>query len=128
MNSNVKKIIYWVLTGLVAFVFIATGTQKLISLSDPNAGEGLGSVTNQAILGVMQLVFAVLFLIPRTAVIGTLFLIAYMGGAIAVHFVSGEDTTLQIGIQTLIWITAFYRFPELRKRICGCKEASSCNN
>ncbi|MDO4228956.1 MAG: DoxX family protein [Capnocytophaga sp.] len=124
MNPKLKKIIYWVLTGLVAFCFIATGLQKLTGLSDEGAGEGIGGVTNQAILGVMQLVFVVLFLIPRTAVVGTLFLIAYMGGAMAVHFVANEDMTLQIGIQVLIWITAFFRFPELRQRICGCNQAS----
>lgn len=126
MNPRVKKIIYWVLTCLVAFVFIATGLQKLTSLSDPEAGQGLGGVSHQAILGVMQIVFAILFIIPRTAVVGTLFLIAYMGGAIAVHFVANEDILLQVIIQSLIWITAFYRFPEFRKRICGCKHAASC--
>lgn len=85
MNPKVKKIIGWVLTGLVAFCFIATALIKLTTLSDPEAGVGLGGVNNQLILGLMQLVFVVLFLIPRTAVIGTLFLIAYMGGAIAVE-------------------------------------------
>lgn len=121
---KIKNIITWLLVGLVAFVFIATGIQKLLSLSDEATLTAFGGKTKTIILATMQLLFAGLFLIPRTALIGTLFMIAYMGGAIAVHFMANEDVLLQVGIQTLIWVTAFMRFPEFCQRICiGC---SSC--
>lgn len=124
MNLNSKKIATYIFVGLVAFVFIATGIQKLFSLSDEATLAAFGGKTKTIILATMQLIFAVLFLIPRTALIGTLFMIAYMGGAIAVHFMANEDILLQVGIQTLIWVTAFMRFPELCQRLCsGC---SSC--
>lgn len=120
MNLKVKKIVTYGLTGLVALIFTASSINKLTSLSNEAFMASVGGSSNAVILAVMQLVFVALFLVPRTALLGTLFLIAYMGGAIAVHFVINDTFAVQIGIQTLIWVTAFVRFPELCKRICGC--------
>jgi hypothetical protein len=44
-------------------------------------------------------------------------MIAYMGGAMAVHLTSGQGIMVQTVIQIVIWLVAAYRFPELTKRL-----------
>lgn len=58
-----------------------------------------------------------MFLIPRTAVLGTLLLVAYMGGAIATHLQHNQPLGAAMGIAALVWIVAALRLPELTSRI-----------
>jgi len=53
-----------------------------------------------------------------------LLMACYMAGAMATHLVIKESFVLQTGIETLIWVTGFVRFPELTQRLCPC---NSCN-
>jgi uncharacterized membrane protein YphA (DoxX/SURF4 family) len=118
-----NKIVYWVLTALVALVFIASAIGKFTADQEAlkmGAGFGLSPQTF-TILGIIEIVAAILFIIPRTAIIGTLLLVAYMGGAIATHLEHNLSFTAQCAIQAFIWIVAVYRFPELRLRILGRK-------
>jgi hypothetical protein len=68
------------------------------------------------LLGVVEIISVLLFIIPRTGILGTLLLAAYMGGAIATHLEHRLPLFLPIIIQCLVWITAAIRFPELSKR------------
>jgi uncharacterized membrane protein YphA (DoxX/SURF4 family) len=116
-----NKIIYWVLTALVAFIFVGSAIGKFTA--NPEAlkmGASFG-LNAQAFttLGIIEIVAAILFVIPRTGVLGTLLLAAYMGGAIATHLEHGLPFVAQCVIQAFIWIVAVYRFPELRSRILG---------
>jgi hypothetical protein len=119
-----KKIIYWVLTGLVSFVFIASSIGKLTA--NPEAlkmGEEFGlNSTMYLTIGLIELVSVILFIIPRTGIVGTLLLAAYMGGAIATHLEHGESVIAPCVIQAVLWMVAVYRFPELRTRILTKKD------
>ncbi len=118
MQSKTKKIIEWILTGIVAFIFIGSGLFKFVGgEQSAEMAKGVGGPTNVIILGVLELVISVLFLIPRTGVVGTLGMIAYMGGAMAVMMVSGQSIAFIIIIQILIWVTGVLRFPELGQRL-----------
>ena len=79
--------------------------------------QSVGGRSNLIILAFLEFVIAILFLIPRTGVVGILLMIAYMGGALAVLFVSGQPFIFLIIIQILIWITGLFRFPELGQRL-----------
>lgn len=120
MSSKTKNIIGWVLAALVSLVFIASGFFKLKG-GAPEMVESLGGATNMMILGVLEMVMVALFLIPRTGVVGALLMIAYMGGAMAVHLTTVKDMLLLIVIQSLIWITSLIRFPELGQRLFAGK-------
>jgi hypothetical protein len=118
MNSKTKKIIEWVLTGIVTFIFVGSGIFKLLGGEETaEMAKGVGGASNLTFLAILQLVIAALFLIPRTGVVGTLLMIAYMGGALAVLFVSGQPFAFLIVIQVLIWIAGLLRFPELGQRL-----------
>ena len=125
MNSKTRKIISYILSGLVTLIFVATGAMKFTGGEQSvKMAELVGGQTTLFILGGLQLLFALLFWIPRTAVVGFLFMACYMAGAIATHLVIKESFIPQMTIETLIWVTGFVRFSELSQRLCGC---GSCN-
>jgi hypothetical protein len=119
MSDKLKKIIYWVLTGLVAFVFVGSALGKLTADADAlKMAEGFGlNAQNYTILGVIEIISIILFIIPRTGILGTLLLAAYMGGAIATHLEHGQSVIAPCVIQAFLWIVAIYRFPELKSRL-----------
>ena len=119
MNCKKRKIAGYVLSGLVTFVFVATSVMKFTGRNVQMA-ELVGGQTTLSILGGLQLLFALLFWIPRTAIVGFLLMACYMAGAMATHLVIKESFVLQTGIETLIWVAGFVRFPELTQRLCPC--------
>ena len=121
MNCKKRKIAGYILSGLVTLIFVATGAMKFTAgEQNVQMAELVGGQTTLFILGGLQLLFALLFWIPRTAVVGFLLMACYMAGAMATHLVIKEPFGLQAGIETLIWVTGFVRFPELTERLCPC--------
>ena len=121
MNCKKRKIAGYILSGLVTLIFVATGAMKFTAgEQNVQMAELVGGQTTLFILGGLQLLFALLFWIPRTAVVGFLLMTCYMAGAMATHLVIKEPFGLQAGIETLIWVTGFVRFPELTQRLCPC--------
>jgi hypothetical protein len=117
--TNRKNIIYWALTGLVAFVFLGSAVGKFTANEEAlkMAGNfGLDAKT-YTLIGVVEVISLLLFVIPRTGIIGTLLLAAYMGGAIATHLEHGVSIVAPCVIQSFLFIVAFYRFPELRTKL-----------
>lgn len=121
MSPKVKNILLWVLTGLVGALFLFSAFGKLSGNADAlKMAEGFGiSASAFMTIGIIELISVVLFVIPRTGVLGTLLLAAYMGGAIATHVQHGQDITAPLVIQMFIWIVAALRFPELTQRLLG---------
>lgn len=122
-SEKTKRIIYWVLTGLVAFVFLGSAAGKLSANKEAlkmAAGFGLDSKT-YTMLGILELLCAILFIIPRTGIVGTMLLAAYMGGAIASHLEHGISIVVPCFVQTFMLLVAFYRFPELRSKLLNSK-------
>ena len=122
-SEKTKKFIYWVLTGLISFVFLGSAIGKFTANEEAlkmAANFGLDART-YTLIGVVELVCLILFIIPRTGIIGTLLLAAYMGGAIATHLEHGESIMAPCIIQTFLFLVAFYRFPELRNTLLNSK-------
>jgi len=121
MNKPTEKrttIISWALTGLVAFVFLGSAAGKFSGSEEGlkmAAGFGLDAKT-YTMLGVAELICLLLFVIPRTGVIGTVLLAAYMGGAIATHLTHGLSPMAPAMVLMFTLLVALYRFPELRTR------------
>ncbi len=119
MNAKTKKIINWSLTAIVAFIFLGSASGKLMPAeTDIELAKNFG-LSQQIFfyIGLIELLSITLFIIPRTGIIGTLLLAAYMGGAIATHLEHNESIIAPCVIQAFIWIVAFIRFPELRQRV-----------
>jgi hypothetical protein len=116
MSEKTKKSIYWILTGLVSFVFLASAFGKLSGNADAlkmAAEFGIDPQTYM-IIGIVELSCLILFVVPRTGVIGTILLASYMGGAIATHVEHNVSIIAPVMVQTFMLLVAFYRFPVLR--------------
>ncbi len=125
MTQKAKNITGWVLTALLSLVFIGSAAMKLTGgeeAAKAAASMGLSAGTIQ-IIGLLEIGSLLLFIFPRTGVLGTLVLAAYLGGAIATHLEHQQPIFVPVIIQSLVWITAIIRFPELSGRLVGNKTA-----
>jgi len=84
------------------------------------ASFGLSAAT-YSLLGVIEILSVLLFLYPRTGLLGTLLLSSYLGGAIATHLQHQQNIVFPIAIEAFVWIAAVLRFPELMQRLFNRK-------
>ena len=68
-------------------------------------------------LGFVEILSTVIYLIPRTSVLGAILLTAYMGGAIATHARVGDAFVAQILVGVFVWGGLFLRDPKIRELI-----------
>lgn len=103
---KVKKTIINSLTVLVSIIIFTSGLMKFIHL--PWSVAGLEKY-NPSVLGLMEMVFIILFAIPKTMKIGFILLCCYFAGAMATEL-ARNASMLNPGIPlVLVWITAFLR-------------------
>lgn len=113
-----KKILWtgYVLSTLPVLMLLFSGVMKFIP--SPQLNEGFAHlglpVTFAFGLGVLELVCTVLYLIPRTAVLGAILLTGYLGGAILTHLRVGDAYFMQPLLGVLLWGGLWLRDPRLR--------------
>ncbi len=124
MSQKGIKITGWTLTIILGLLFTMSAFMKLTQNETALAQAssfGLDAATYQFI-GIIEIVTLILFIIPRTGILGTLLLAAYLGGAIVTHLQHQQSIAMAVIIQILLWITAFVRFPELKQRLLTTKK------
>ena len=106
----------WVLSVLPAGMLIFSSIMKF--RNPPEFAEGLKEIgwsgDLMLPLGVVELVSTLLYLFPKTAVLGAILLTGYMGGAIATHVRIGDPFVMQALIGVVIWLGLYLREPRLR--------------
>jgi hypothetical protein len=68
-------------------------------------------------LGILELLFAVIYVIPSTAVLGAILVTAYLGGATVTTMRTGDAYYGPIVLGVLIWGGLFLRDPKIRALI-----------
>ncbi|MEL1243050.1 DoxX family protein [Flavobacterium sp. DGU11] len=119
MSQRTIKITGWSLTAILGLLFAMSAFMK-ISLNETALEQASSfgiNATTYRFIGVLEIISLLLFIIPRTGVLGTMLLVAYLGGAIVTHLQHQQPVAMAITIQILLWITAFVRFPELKQRL-----------
>jgi hypothetical protein len=121
MTQKTKSIIGWVLTGLLSLAFLASASMKLIGGEEAAKGASAMGISATAIkiIAALEILSILLFIFPRTGLLGTLLLVAYVGGVIVTHLEHQQAILIPIVIQCLVWIAAAIRFPELSRRLTG---------
>jgi hypothetical protein len=119
MTAKTKSIINWILSGLLSLMLFASAFDKITGSEHAlKMGASFGlSALEYSILGIIEALSVLLFLYPRTGVLGTLLLSSYFGGAIATHLQHDQSIVFPIVIEAFIWIAAVLRFPELMQRL-----------
>jgi hypothetical protein len=87
MQTKTKTIAGWVLSGLfIAFMIFDVGIKllRLPVVAETLAGLGYPAYLGFAI-GVIEAICLVLYVIPRTAVLGAVLMMGVLGGAVASH-------------------------------------------
>ncbi len=96
----------WGLSLLAVLPITLSGGEKI--MQTPAAFERMthiGFMTSSTFaLGIVELLAVILFLIPKTALVGAILGACWMAGAIAAHVRIGEPFILQLTIGVLIWV------------------------
>lgn len=114
------------ITALLGLFFAFDAIPKILGVSFAREGtEALGfSPDKTAVIGWVLLVCLIVFLIPRTAVLGALGLTAYLGGAVTMNLHADKPLAgfvlsgVYVGV--LVWIALILRRPELL-RVLGIR-------
>jgi hypothetical protein len=114
-----------VLSALVILFLVLDGGIKLVPVAEVTETMRLlgysGSVDQARLLGALTLGCAILYAIPRTAVLGAILLTGYLGGAMATHLRVDSPlfSHLLFGfyIGVMAWGGLYLRNPALRALI-----------
>jgi hypothetical protein len=107
------------LSALVTLFLLVDATGKLLAVEPVlKATQDLGwPATAVRPLGVLLLVGTLLYAVPRTAMVGAIYLTAFLGGAVATHFRVGSPlaTHVLFGVYVAIvmWAGLVLRHPAL---------------
>jgi hypothetical protein len=121
-NGPISKKVLWtgrILSAVPVLMLLMSAVMKFAK--PPLVVEGfahLGLPEKLALgLGVLELACTVLYLIPRTTVLGAIFMTGYLGGAVATHLRVGDPFIGPIIFGVLVWAGLFLREKRLRALI-----------
>ncbi len=105
-SRSTGKIIGWILSGLLTAFMLFSSMGKFSSFEGKaEMFEKLGwSEAVMFNIGILEVIIAVMFLIPRTAFIGAILITAYLGGAIATHVRISDAFIFPIIIGVIYWV------------------------
>lgn len=111
----------WIMSAFVAlFMLGASAAPKLLGAEAASASmEQLGWPSSPLLLiGILELACALLFLVPRTALLGAILLTAIYGGAVATHWRVGNPlashTLFSVYLGVLAWAALWLRDERFR--------------
>jgi DoxX-like protein len=107
----------WVLSVLPALLAAFSGAMKLSHA--PQVLEGFKHFgypeSTLTAIGLLEVLVAILVLVPRTAVLGAILFTGYFGGAVATHVRIGEPMWIgPVILGVLVWLGLWLREPRLR--------------
>ena len=96
----------WIITALLTALFAMSAYFKLSEWEGKEAEfQKAGFTVSQMFtIGILEVTFVLLFLIPRTAFLGAILLTAYLGGAVCTHLRANEPFFAQVVFGVLVWV------------------------
>jgi len=117
VSSSKKRV--WAgrfLSALPVLLLLLSGVMKLAK--PPAVVEGfarLGYPESLALgIGILEIACTVLYVIPRSSVLGAILLTGYLGGATATHVRVGDPFFAPVVLGVLLWAGLFLRDDRLR--------------
>ncbi len=105
-----------ILSAVPVLMLIFSAVMKLMK-PEPVVKEflRLGYLESHAItLGILELACTIIYVIPRTAVLGAILLTGYLGGAVATHLRIGDPFIPPALFGVLLWLGLWLRDARLR--------------
>ena len=116
--SKVMHWIGWVLTILPVLMLLMSATMKFLK---PEGMKELAYEESVALpLGIVELICAILYVFPRTSVLGAILLTGYLGGAVATQVRAGQGAfaiLFPVVFGVLLWAGLALRDDRLRRLI-----------
>lgn len=124
--GEISKASIWagrVISGLVALFLVFDAVTKLMKITPViEACTRLGISIDAAVqAAVVLLACVLLYVIPKTAPLGAVFLTGYLGGAVAIHLRAGSslfgETLFPVYFGVLVWLGLYLRDGRVREML-----------
>ena len=76
-------------------------------------------------IGILEVILAILLLVPATTFLAAILLTGYLGGAVVTHLRVGEPIFMPIIMGIVMWIGLALRFPQIWRLSIGNSPAGS---
>jgi hypothetical protein len=105
-----------IISALLVLMLLMSGVVKLFKLANVDVEFTRLGYPGSVILGIgiLEIACAIIYAIPRTAVLGAILLTGYLGGATATHVRIGDPFIMPILIGVLAWVGLLLREDRLR--------------
>ena len=118
-TATVSKWILWagrIISILPVLMLLLSGVMKVVRPVPVVEGfVKLGYPESLALgIGILELVCTLIYVIPRTSVLGAILLTGYLGGATATHVRVGDPFVFPVILGVLVWGGLFLRDARLR--------------
>ena len=118
-TAPVSKGMRWagiIFTGLAGLVFLMAAAFPFINPAAAAQGNAhMGYPASSGLLiSILAAGCAILYIIPRTSVLGAVLLTGYLGGATASHIRIGEPPIAPLVVAAFVWLGIYLREPRLR--------------
>jgi hypothetical protein len=121
LGGDMKKMLWAgrIMSALPALMLLFSGVMKLMKPAGVIEGfTRLGYPESLALgIGIVEVACVIVYLIPRSSVLGAILLTGYLGGATATHVRIGEPFFMPIILGALVWGGLFLRDDRLRALI-----------
>jgi len=124
--KRLGSIVGWVATALLVLSNGFAAIMKFVPVETGSAaelmGQRLGTIGLERGLGVLEIIILILFLVPRTSVVGFILMTGYLGGALATQLTHGMTQQELIPMYVILAVLAvcgYFRFPEFTARLKG---------
>ena len=106
----------YIISTLPVVVLLMSATMKFMKPASVVEGFAhLGLPESLALgLGILELACLVVYVIPRTSILGAILLTGYLGGATVTHLRVGDPFFAPVIVGMLVWAGLFLREPRLR--------------
>jgi xanthine/uracil permease len=120
MAANTPKAMLWtgrIISAIPVLFMAGIGTFMFLRMPD-KVVEGMQKYGYPANVGkpilIAEIVCAIIYAIPQTAVLGAILLTGYLGGAIATHVHASEPFWFPVIFAVLVWLGLFLRDARIR--------------
>jgi hypothetical protein len=108
----------WIISALPALMLLVSGVMKLVkpqAVVKEFVRLGYDFPRHPLGIGILEIACTIIYLIPRTSVLGAILVTGYLGGAVATHVRIGDPSYFMPIIPgVLFWLGLYLREPRLR--------------
>ena len=120
--SKGRLLTSYILQALVVLLFLMGAVNNILQteMAVDGATEMGYPESSVLYLGIVLLASTLLYILPKTAIIGALLLTAWLGGAVATHLIHGDpifNVLFPVFVGIIVWLSLWLRDKKLREQL-----------